>query len=168
MNQTERDRIYGKYEADAITAARRLWGVYGAVLSKCGIELNDLTQHAELVLLELIPKLELSNPALPNFIYKSVEGRLRDKFIRGELQRFSNQISIESMGNLAETTPKPEKLPDQNLLLYVDGLDLAFCELVLQGHKPHEARQMIGWNMAEYRAAKQRIADKMGVDNGPG
>ena len=158
--------LYAQYRETALTAARKLWGMYGSALSERGIELDDLTQHAELTLLELLPKLDESNVALPNFIHKSVLGSLCDRFIKGELKRFSNQTPTNLIENCPEPTPKLDKLLDESLLLGIEGLDLAFCELVMQGYKPHEARRLVGWNLAEYREAKQRIAEKMGVEHG--
>ena len=58
MTKEERDRLYAEYRETALTVARKLWGMYGVDLSGHGIELDDLTQHAELSLLELLPKFD--------------------------------------------------------------------------------------------------------------
>jgi len=162
MTGSERDRIYAKYHETAMSAAKKIWSAYGATLIRHGIELDDLTQHAEMTFLEILPKLDTSNTGLPNFIYKSIEGSIRDRFLRGELERFANQTPAGLLKNYTKPAPNPDNF-DENLILSMEDDDLTFCELVLQGYKPHEARRKLGWNMDEYRAAKKRIAEYMGV-----
>jgi len=163
VDAKEGDRLYNEYRETVLTVARKLWSMYGPALSGHGIELDDLTQHAELTLLELIPKVDPTNIGLQNYIYKSVEGSLRGRFVQGEIMRFSNQTPTDLTSNLAEPTPKPDKLSDESLFIDIRGFDAAFCELVLQGNKPHEARRLMGWNMAQYRAFKARIGKKLGA-----
>ena len=163
MTNKKRDRLYTEHRSIAHHAALGLWGAYGAALSAVGIEIDDLTQHAEMILLQLLPKLDPNNAGLPKFIHKSIEGSLRDTFIRGELDRFSNQTPTDQIETWGEITPNSTKLSDESLLFNIEGLDEIFCELVLQGHKPHEARRLVGWNLAEYRRFKKRIGKKLGV-----
>ena len=162
----QRDRLYEEHRKTARHAALRLWGRCGAMLSAAGIEVDDLTQHAELVLLELLPKVDPTNIGLENFIYKSIGGSLRDRFIRGELVRFSNQTPMDLTPNLAEPVLNPPKTLTESLFINMEGLDEIFCSLVLQGHKVGEARRLVGWNLVEYRAFKQRIGKKLGVKDG--
>ena len=162
MVTTGRDELYTKFAPTAEAAAGRIWSVHREELLAFGVELDDLLQQARLDLLGMIEQsLNSDHAGAANYVFLSISGLLRNKFLNN-LDRNHSQLTPNLEATLAQPDKNYPKTLTQTLLYY----DEMFCGLVLQGHKPYEARRMMGWNLAQYRAFKKRLAKKLGVKDG--
>ena len=158
------DGLFDRFRPTAAKAAMSLWRGYGRSLVKAGVDLDDVRQEADVRLLELISdRLDPSDKYADWMVYKSVHGHLMNVFVTGELVRFSHE-SIDQPGvDLGETDDNLTDIQSETLL-YLRGDDRRFALLVVNGHRPLQAKKLMGWSKREFREAVERIAEALNVE----
>ena len=157
-SRKERNRIFEAYEGLAEKAAGSVWAGAAKSLSAHGIELDDLRQQAKIDLLEMASSAKDVGGGFPTYVWKTLTGLLKRRFISGGVMRDLDSISPEVLVNMPDSSAKsPCETVYYKWMAEGSPKMQEFCRCILVGGSEAEARRAAGWTKAEAAEALARM-----------